>query len=124
VALPYPIPTEMPTKLRCQFSLPGRKYNCRHVGNYRLEGRRYCGAHYDSKWRALNPELGPQHDWHIRLNSHTGEPWPYETCRFCMSTKQHEGLPQGPCRGRTVLYASFGILRKGEQCLTTSKNEA
>jgi hypothetical protein len=90
---PYPSPEPIKgTKKRCQYSLPGRKYDCRRVGKYALGDKQYCAQHYDAKWRFENPEHGPQHDW-----------WEYRglpCCRICMAVKQYEGLPQGPCRGR------------------------
>ena len=99
MSLPYTPPTPIQTKLRCQFSLPGRHYNCRAVGKYLLDGKRYCASHYDTKWKVLNPELGQAHDWHFHKNRFTGEEDQYESCRRCMDVRVHEGLPQGPCRG-------------------------
>ena len=97
---PYPEPERIATRLRCQFSLPGRRYDCRHIGHYVLNGKRYCATHYDTKWKFMNPIYGQQHDWHIHLNRFTGEADKYETCKRCGSVKQHEGLAQEPCYGK------------------------
>lgn len=96
---PYPSPVREKTNLRCQYSLPGKRYDCRQFGHYRLGVKRYCAPHYDAKWKALNPVFGTQHDWHIHINHLTGESWPYETCKRCGSIRLHEGLAQDPCRG-------------------------
>lgn len=100
MALPYPAPEHIKTKLRCQFGMPGRRYDCRRVGHYVLDGKRYCAPHYDIAWKRENPEYGQQHDWHIHINRFNGEADKYETCRRCMAIKVHEGLPQCLCRGR------------------------
>ena len=97
---PYPIPTRIKTKLRCQYSIPGMHYNCRAIGCYDLNGKRYCGHHFDIQWHFLFPIYGQQHDWHFRINSMTGEKSLYESCRKCGSIKQRDGLPQMPCKGK------------------------
>jgi len=79
--------------------MPGLRYNCRCIGHYVLTGKHYCTLHYDTAWKAANPIIGQQHEWHIRINSVTGEPDQYTTCRRCGSIKVHDGLPQSPCRG-------------------------
>jgi len=98
--LPYPPPRKEKTGKRCQFRLPGRRYDCRRVGCYVLSGRCYCAAHYDTAWMVENPEYGQQHKWHIRRNHITGEYYPYETCAVCGAIKVHQGLPQSPCDGK------------------------
>jgi len=98
--LPYDPPTPVPTKLRCQFSLPGKKYNCRHVGKYLLNGKRYCAHHYDTAWKVANPIYGQAHDWHIHVNRFNGVPDRYETCRRCADIRPYEGLPLLPCDGK------------------------
>jgi hypothetical protein len=100
VSLPYPSPEPIKTKRRCQFSLPGQHYDCRRVGTYVLNSKGYCAPHYDTAWKVANPEIGQQHDWHIRKNHITGEPYPYPTCRRCGAIKVHDGLPQCVCRGK------------------------
>lgn len=97
---PYPDPEFVKTKLRCQFSMPGRRYDCRSVGHYILNGRRYCGWHYDTAWKVQNPEFGQQHEWHTRVNKFTGvaDPWP--SCKQCGDIRVHDGLPQSKCRGK------------------------
>ncbi len=96
---PYPDPPRIKTKLRCKYSLPGRRYNCRSMGAYVLDGKGYCAPHYDATWKARNPVLGQQHDWHRHANRFTGAEDPYESCRRCGDVRQHEGLAQGPCGG-------------------------
>lgn len=98
---PYPIPVKQKTTRRCQYHLPGKRYNCRAVGHYVMEanGKRYCGPHYDAKWKFLNPEFGQQHDWHIHVNKFTGAPDRYPTCRRCGDIKVYDGIVQLPCRG-------------------------
>lgn len=88
---------------RCQYRLPGMRYNCRAVGKYPIADRVYCAHHQAIQWRFLNPEHGPQHDWHNHVNRITGEVDKYEACRLCGSVKQREGLPQAPCSGRCVI---------------------
>ena len=99
MSLPYPAPPRVKTSKRCQFSMPGRHYNCRRVGAYVLNGKHYCAPHYDTSWKVQNPEYGQQHDWHVHANRFTGEADKYETCRRCGFIRVHDGLPQSPCRG-------------------------
>lgn len=103
--LPYPPPAAIKTKLRCKFSLPGRKYNCRAMGKFIFNGKGYCAPHYDMTWKAQNPEYGQQHDWMDRtVGNHT-----YPVCTRCAAIKPHDGLPLSPCKGhlaRIVLHAS------------------
>lgn len=100
MALPYTPPERIKTTKRCKFSLPGRKYNCRALGRFLLGDKGYCAPHYDATWKATNPVYGQQHDWHIRKNHLTGEPWPYETCRICCDIRHLAGLAQDPCGGK------------------------
>lgn len=99
---PYPIPIPVKTTLRCQFVLPGKRYNCRSVGKYVMDqdGRRYCGRHYDLRWKYLNPIVGQQHEWHFHVNHLNGEADRYECCKRCMMIRVYEGLPQMPCKGK------------------------
>jgi hypothetical protein len=99
MSLPYPAPEPIKTKRRCQFSMPGRKYDCRAIGKFLLDGKDYCAAHYDTAWKVANPVYGQQHEWHFHVNHLNGNVDPYPSCRRCGSVKQHEGLPQFPCRG-------------------------
>ena len=95
----YPSPTPVPTKKRCQFSPSGMMYDCRRVGKYILNGKRYCAPHYDTTWKVQNPIYGQSHDWRIHVHRFTGEASHYETCRRCGAIKVRDGLPQSPCRG-------------------------
>lgn len=72
------------------------RYDCRALAKYELNGRFYCAAHYDAKWRFENPEHGPQHDWVPAAVDNR----PYHYCKLCLTIKVREGLAQGPCRGR------------------------
>ena len=108
MTLPYKPPQRIKTKLRCKFSMPGRKYNCRNIGMFLLNGKGYCAMHYDTAWRVLNPEFGQAHDWHRHVNKFTGEAYPYDTCRRCTAIRYHEGLPQSPCRGKIPIIVLRG----------------
>lgn len=90
---PYPVPRAIKTKLRCKFSVPGKRYNCRGVGRFVLNGVGYCAAHYDTAWRIANPEHGQQHDWCFKEWAR------WEICRRCGSIRPYEGLPVTPCEG-------------------------
>ena len=68
MSLPYPPPERVRTTKRCQFSLPGRRYDCRRVGAYVLNGKHYCAPHYDTTWKVQNPLYGQRHDWHAHVN--------------------------------------------------------
>jgi len=105
MALPYVPPDPIPTTLRCQFSLPGRKYNCRCVGKFMLDGKRYCAPHYDIAWKVANPVYGQQHEW----KTVRGVEW--KACSRCAAVQQREGLPQEPCRGGlpTIRLWSAGV---------------
>lgn len=96
---PYDTPIRQKTGKRCQFSMPGRRYNCRCVGAYELNGRFYCAPHYDLSWKVQNPVIGQQHEWHVRMNGVTGKPYDYPTCKRCGVVQVYDGLPQEPCRG-------------------------
>ncbi len=99
MSLPYPEPDTIFTKLRCKYSLPGRKYDCRRIGKYLMDGKGFCAPHYDARWKALHPVLGQSHDWHRHVNRFTGAEDHYESCRRCGHIRQLEGLAQGPCDG-------------------------
>lgn len=99
MSLPYPPPERVRTTKRCQFSLPGRRYDCRRVGAYVLNGKHYCAPHYDTTWKVQNPLYGQRHDWHTHVNKFTGQADKYETCRRCGVIRVYEGLPQRPCEG-------------------------
>ena len=103
---------------RCQYRLPGMHYNCRAVGKYTLEDRVYCAHHHSIQFRVLNPQYGQQHDWHNHVNRFTGEVDKYESCRFCGSCKQREGLPQSPCSGPCRI-----VLRESEVAYWDSDHE-
>lgn len=91
----YPIPIAIKTKLRCKFSLPGRKYNCRAMGKFVLNGKGYCAPHYDITWKTQNPVFGQHHEWVDRT---VGDKT-YPVCKRCAAIQQHAGLPQSPCAG-------------------------
>jgi len=97
---PYPTPEAVKTTKRCKFSLPGKRYDCRRIGKYVLNGKGYCALHYDAAWKFQNPEIGQQHEWHIHVNRFTGESYPYPTCRICGAIKVYDGLPQCLCSGK------------------------
>jgi len=99
MSLPYPPPERIKTKRRCMFRLPHKRYDCRSLGVYILNGRGYCAAHYDTAWKVQNPVLGTAHDWHFHMNTCNGRLDPYESCRRCGEIRPHEGLPVNPCRG-------------------------
>lgn len=109
MSLPYPSPDPIKTKLRCKFSLPGRKYDCRRLGKYLLNGIGYCAWHYDTAWDVQNPIIGQQHDWHVHVNHISGVADNFPTCRRCMEIKVHDGLPQGPCGGKMPVVTLRGI---------------
>lgn len=96
---PYPSPVAIKTKLRCKFSLPGKRYNCRAIGKYVLDGKGYCAHHYDIAWKVLNQIYGQAHDWHVHVNRFTGIADNYPSCRRCGDIKVYDGLPQGTCGG-------------------------
>ena len=100
MSLPYSVPVAVKTKKRCQFSMPGRHYNCRAMGKYVMCGKGYCAPHYDATWKLANPIIGQQHDWHFRVDMVTGKQYEILTCRMCGAVKVHDGLPQLPCRGK------------------------
>ena len=93
MGLPYPPPEAIKTTLRCKFGLPGKRYDCRALGKFVLNGVGYCACQYDMVWKILNPVFGQVHDWHRRGSSL------YDTCRRCSEIRPHEGLPVPPCRG-------------------------
>lgn len=97
---PYPSPVAISTTVRCKFSMPGRKYDCRRVGKYVLDGKGYCAPHYDTTWKVCNPIYGQQHEWHFHVNHITGAVDKYESCRRCGNIRLHEGLPLIPCEGK------------------------
>lgn len=94
---PYPVPRAIKTKLRCKFSLTGKRYNCRCLGRFMLNGVGYCAAHYDTAWKVANPQYGQQHDWHFKDLTDREDEW--ETCRRCGRVRPYEGLPVTPCKG-------------------------
>lgn len=109
MSFPYPPPDPIKTTKRCQFSLPGKHYDCRRIGKYVLDSKRYCACHYDTAWKVANPELGQTHEWHLRRNHITGVVYPYQTCKRCGYIRQHEGLPQGPCDGKMPQITLRGV---------------
>lgn len=109
MSLAYDPPSPTPTKLRCQFSLPGRKYDCRRVGLYHLDGKRYCAPHYDTSWKVANPIFGQAHEWHIHVNRFTGESDRYPTCRRCADIRPNDGLPLLPCDGKMPQITLRGV---------------
>lgn len=100
---PYPTPERIPTKTRCKYSLPGRKYNCRCIGHYFISSKGYCARHYDAMWKYINPVHGTQHDWHVHVNKFTGVADSYETCKRCGSIRVYKGIAQCLCRGHMAI---------------------
>ena len=93
MSLPYPPPEPIKTTLRCKFGLPGKRYDCRALGKYVLNGVGYCAWHFDTVWKVLNPVFGQAHDWYRRASNS------YDTCRQCGDIRPHDSLPLSPCRG-------------------------
>jgi len=95
--LPYPAPQSTKTTLRCKFLLTRKRYNCRCLGRFMLNGVGYCAAHYDTAWRIANPEYGQQHDWRFKEWAR------WEMCRRCGSIRPYDGLPVNPCNGHAPM---------------------
>lgn len=107
MSLPYLRPVAEATHKRCQFSLTGKRQDCRRIGKYIFEGKRYCVPHYDVAWRIANPLFGTQHDFKLDL---TIAPWPL--CSRCGGIKPYDGLPISLCKGKKpILRPAEGVLR-------------
>ena len=114
MSLLYPYPVSVKTTKRCQFGIPGKRYDCRCIGKYLLNGKCYCALHYDTVWKVTNPVYGTQHEWNLD-DLRWREFVPH--CVRCGVIRVYEGLPQLPCRGKMPEIILSGILFRSNNVL-------